>query len=39
MFFSRSQRQNPAYRQGFMEMLTVAPGIAAWGSMARRAAI
>jgi len=33
MFFSRSQRRNPAYRQGFMEMLTVAPGIAAWGLM------
>ena len=33
MFFSRSQRQNPAYRQGFLEMLTVAPGIAAWGLM------
>jgi len=33
MFFSRQQRRNPAYRQGFMEMLTVAPGIAAWGLM------
>ena len=33
MFFSRTQRRNPAYRQGFMEMLTVAPGIAAWGLM------
>ena len=33
MFFSRSQRRNPAYRQGFMEMLTIAPGIAAWGLM------
>ena len=33
MLFSRSQRRNPAYRQGFMEMLTVAPGIAAWGLM------
>ena len=33
MFFSRIQRQNPAYRQGFIEMLTVAPGIAAWGLM------
>ena len=33
MFFSRTQRRNPAYRQGLMEMLTVAPGIAAWGLM------
>ena len=33
MFFSRAQRHHPAYRQGFMEMLTVAPGIAAWGLM------
>jgi predicted branched-subunit amino acid permease len=33
MFFSRIQRQSPAYRQGFIEMLTVAPGIAAWGLM------
>ena len=33
MFFSLTQRRNPAYRQGFMEMLTVAPGIAAWGLM------
>ena len=33
MFFSRTQRRNPAYRKGFMEMLTVAPGIAAWGLM------
>ena len=27
MFFSGQQRGNPAYRQGFMEMLAVAPGI------------
>jgi predicted branched-subunit amino acid permease len=33
MFLSRAQRRNPAYRQGFMEMLAVAPGIAAWGLM------
>ncbi len=33
MFFSRPQRRNPLYRQGFMEMLAVAPGIAAWGLM------
>jgi len=33
MFFSRSQWRNPAYRQGFREMLMVAPGIAAWGLM------
>lgn len=33
MFFSGQQRRNPAYRQGFMEMLAVAPGIAAWGLM------
>ena len=33
MFFFRSQWRKPAYRQGFMEMLTLAPGIAAWGLM------
>ena len=33
MFFSRAQRRNLAYRQGFIDMLTVAPGIAAWGLM------
>ena len=33
MFFFRSQWCKPAYRQGFMEMLTLAPGIAAWGLM------
>jgi predicted branched-subunit amino acid permease len=33
MFFFRRQWRKPAYRQGFMEMLTLAPGIAAWGLM------
>jgi len=33
MFFSRTQRRNPAYRLGLMDMMTVAPGIAAWGLM------
>ena len=33
MFFPFQQRRHPAYRQGFIEMLAVAPGIAAWGLM------
>ena len=33
MFWSRQYRVHPAYRQGFFDMLSVAPGIAAWGLM------
>lgn len=33
MFWSRQYRAHPAYRQGFFDMLSVAPGIAAWGLM------
>jgi predicted branched-subunit amino acid permease len=33
MFFLPALRQHPEFRRGFMDMASVAPGIAAWGLM------
>ena len=33
MFFLRANYRHPEFRQGFTDMLGVAPGIAAWGLM------
>ena len=33
MFWQQQHRAHPAYRRGALEMLAVAPGIAAWGLM------
>jgi predicted branched-subunit amino acid permease len=33
MFFLRENRRHPEFRQGFVEMMGAAPGIAAWGLM------
>ena len=33
MFFLRSHYRHPVFRQGALDSMTVAPGIAAWGLM------
>ena len=33
MFFLSANWRRPEFRQGFFDMLSVAPGIAAWGLM------